>query len=175
MCVKTSQFCYIYRITYVRILLACSVFRSMLIRFSLMKVYFYRITHVTNHWQIGFFLFLIFHVITMNRWSVDVNEKKKCINAFTVLHSSFDFRFFSQSEVSKILPLLVLGMVSVIGGLCVLMLPETGNHLSDTLEEVEECIKWVCRKRKRGTHMHADLFLLSQSYRCLRYTCLIVF
>lgn len=38
---------------------------------------------------------------------------------------------------------MVLGTVSVIGGLSVLMLPETGSHLSDTLEEVEECIAWV--------------------------------
>lgn len=45
-----------------------------------------------------------------------------------------------QSPVSNVLPLMVLGTVSVIGGLSVLMLPETGNHLSDTLEEVEECI-----------------------------------
>lgn len=46
-----------------------------------------------------------------------------------------------QSPVSNVLPLMVLGTVSVIGGLSVLMLPETGNHLSDTLEEVEECIR----------------------------------
>lgn len=38
---------------------------------------------------------------------------------------------------------MVLGIVSVIGGLSVLLLPETGNHLSDTLEEVEECIRYV--------------------------------
>ncbi|XP_025407676.1 organic cation transporter protein-like isoform X2 [Sipha flava] len=44
------------------------------------------------------------------------------------------------SSFSSVLPLMVLGIVSVIGGLSVLMLPETGNHLSDTLEEVEECI-----------------------------------
>lgn len=56
------------------------------------------------------------------------------------------FLFYSllQSPVSSVLPLMVLGLVSVIGGLSVLMLPETGkNHLSDTLEEVEECIRLV--------------------------------
>lgn len=37
---------------------------------------------------------------------------------------------------------MVLGTVSVIGGLSVLMLPETGSHLSDTLEEIEECIRY---------------------------------
>jgi len=36
---------------------------------------------------------------------------------------------------------MVLGTVSVIGGLSVLMLPETGSHLSDTLEEIEEGIR----------------------------------
>lgn len=45
-----------------------------------------------------------------------------------------------QCSVSKVLPLMLLGTVSVIGGLSVLMLPETGKRLSNTLEEVEECI-----------------------------------
>ncbi|XP_022177335.1 organic cation transporter protein-like isoform X2 [Myzus persicae] len=47
---------------------------------------------------------------------------------------------WNLSPLSKVLPLLVLGTVSVIGGLSVLMLPETGSYLSDTLEEVEDCI-----------------------------------
>ncbi|VVC43030.1 Hypothetical protein CINCED_3A022033 [Cinara cedri] len=47
---------------------------------------------------------------------------------------------WNLSPVSNVLPLMVLGTVSVIGGLSVLMLPETGSHLSNTLEEVEECI-----------------------------------
>lgn len=46
---------------------------------------------------------------------------------------------WNLSPVSNVLPLMVLGTVSVVGGLSVLMLPETGNHLSDTLEELEEC------------------------------------
>lgn len=56
-----------------------------------------------------------------------------------------------QSPVNNALPLMVLGTVSVIGGLSVLMLPETGNHhLSNTLEEVEECVGWVLRREKRN-------------------------
>jgi len=56
------------------------------------------------------------------------------------LYSYFTERLL-QSPLSKVLPLLVLGTVSVIGGLSVLMLPETGSYLSDTLEEVEDCIR----------------------------------
>ncbi|XP_050532537.1 organic cation transporter protein-like isoform X1 [Daktulosphaira vitifoliae] len=47
---------------------------------------------------------------------------------------------WNLSSLSSVLPLMVLGTVSVIGGLAVLLLPETRSHLSDTLEEVEECI-----------------------------------
>ncbi|XP_050437931.1 organic cation transporter protein-like isoform X2 [Adelges cooleyi] len=56
---------------------------------------------------------------------------------------------WNLSSVSKVLPLMVLGTVSVIGGLSVLMLPETGSHLSDTLEEVEECINITSSPQKK--------------------------
>lgn len=65
---------------------------------------------------------------------------------------SFDL-IFLQSPLSSILPLMVLGTVSVIGGLSVLMLPETGSHLSDTLEEVEECIAWVFTYWNGGSNL----------------------
>ncbi|XP_060870820.1 organic cation transporter protein-like isoform X1 [Metopolophium dirhodum] len=56
---------------------------------------------------------------------------------------------WNLSPLSKVLPLLVLGTVSVIGGLSVLMLPETGSYLSDTLEEVEDCISTSNNTQKK--------------------------
>ncbi|XP_025194418.1 organic cation transporter protein-like isoform X1 [Melanaphis sacchari] len=56
---------------------------------------------------------------------------------------------WNLSSFGKVLPLLVLGTVSVIGGLSVLMLPETGNYLSDTLEEVEDCISSSNNSQKK--------------------------
>lgn len=56
---------------------------------------------------------------------------------------------WNLSPLSKVLPLLVLGTVSVIGGLSVLMLPETGSYLSDTLEEVEDCISTSNNSQKK--------------------------
>ncbi|KAL4112310.1 hypothetical protein QTP88_016122 [Uroleucon formosanum] len=56
---------------------------------------------------------------------------------------------WNLSPLSKVLPLMVLGTVSVIGGLSVLMLPETGSYLSDTLEEVEDCISTSNNTQKK--------------------------
>lgn len=56
---------------------------------------------------------------------------------------------WNLSPYSKVLPLMVLGTVSVIGGLSVLMLPETGSYLSDTLEEVEDCISISNNSQKK--------------------------
>lgn len=56
---------------------------------------------------------------------------------------------WNLSPFSKVLPLMVLGTVSVIGGLSVLMLPETGSYLSDTLEEVEDCISTSNNTQKK--------------------------